>query len=634
MFDLSTRFEWLELSTEQAHAVAVASVVATGACRRCPRCRWLDRVREAACANCGLAFDAVAGDTERVELPPAEVTVDDAGALATGGDAAPEALALLAALEDARRARGFDRLVALDAMAIERFEHQERAALRVLRDLGGRAILADASGLGKTIEACIVVAELMARGLATRVLVLAPTALLEHWRTELLTRVGARFHVAAGPEDIAAHDRVIAALPTAQRARTAAAVHARSWDLLVVDEAHALHNPENTRHRFVRAIQSRYALLLTAVPVRHSLEDLHALVEIVRPGLLGTRRQFRRQHLARHDPRAARDPAGLRTLLDQVLIRTRRRDLPVPLPPRRAAVAHVSLDPIERRAHATLAAHAQRAWAALPQSHPLGAALPSLARRLCSSPAALLAALEPLCQDLRLAPAEREALCELRDYARAASPGAKVRALRDVLARLPGPVVVFTEYIASLDAVAAALRDDGIPAACYHGGLAPRARREALARFEDGSARVLVCTDAGAEGLDLHVCHQLVHFDLPWSPATVEKRTGRVHRLGQTREVIAIALATEGTADAHLAALLAKRLRAFELGAGEAGLVLDALGPQDALEAQLAYLSLEADESARARGFDALGETLARARSVLDEVRAVDAALDAITTAE
>jgi hypothetical protein len=107
-----------------------------------------------------------------------------------------------------------------------------------------------------------------------------------------------------------------------------------------------------------------------------------------------------------------------------------------------------------------------------------------------------------------------------------------------------------------------------------------------------------------------------------------------VHRLGQTREVIAIALATEGTADAHLAALLAKRLRAFELGVGEAGLVLDALGPQDALEAQLAYLSLEADESARARGFDALGETLARARSVLDEVRAVDAALDAITTAE
>src|SRR3989442_1836654 len=89
---------------------------------------------------------------------------------------------------------GFDRLLAWPVLpGVARYDHQERTALRVLRDLRGRAILADEVGLGKTIEAGLVLKEYAVRGLIHRVLVLTPAALTDQWREEMGTKIAFAF---------------------------------------------------------------------------------------------------------------------------------------------------------------------------------------------------------------------------------------------------------------------------------------------------------------------------------------------------------------------------------------------------------------------------------------------------------
>ena len=109
---------------------------------------------------------------------------------------------------------GFDRLITLDANAIKELPHQIDVAQRVLRDMGGRAILADEVGLGKTIEASIIYKELAIRGLARRALILTPASLVGQWQGELEEKFFERFETPTDPDDwqhvtkaIVSHDR-------------------------------------------------------------------------------------------------------------------------------------------------------------------------------------------------------------------------------------------------------------------------------------------------------------------------------------------------------------------------------------------------------------------------------------------
>src|SRR5690242_13291848 len=133
---------------------------------------------------------------------------------------------------------GFDRLITLDANAIKELPHQIDVAQRVLRDMGGRAILADEVGLGKTIEASIVYKELAVRGLARRALILTPASLVGQWQGELEEKFFERFDTPTDPDD---WQRVTKAIISHDRARTrrhAEEILRHRWDLVIVDEAH------------------------------------------------------------------------------------------------------------------------------------------------------------------------------------------------------------------------------------------------------------------------------------------------------------------------------------------------------------------------------------------------------------
>jgi len=439
---------------------------------------------------------------------------------------------------------------------IDVMPHQLEPALAILRGRACRLLLADEVGLGKTIQAGIAIAELAARGLADRVLVLTPAGLREQWAEELSTRFGLDAQVAdaaalrrraadmpIGANPWSAERIVIASLDYVKRLEVIPAVAATPWDILVVDEAHGAAGDSDRRSAVnTLASQASYVLLLTATP--HS-GDRQSFVSLT----------------------------GLGAVDDDPLIVFRRRRSDVRAGSRRRVHGlHVRPTAAEARMHALVAAythalHTERegAWLAASVLHKRAfssawSLAESVERRLASLTARnsesaaegqlplplgdrdgeLATADEAPAwpSNLGLSDAAREMkfLRELLAAARAAAPAeSKLHAIRRILRRSNEPAIVFTEYRDTLLHVQQAL---GQPAAVLHGGLTRDERSAALDEFSTTRRRVLLATDAAGEGLNLHRCCRLViNLELPWNPIRLEQRIGRVDRIGQTRVV-------------------------------------------------------------------------------------------------
>src|SRR2546423_5786344 len=240
---------------------------------------------------------------------------------------------------------GFDRLITLDANAIKELPHQIDVAQRVLRDMGGRAILADEVGLGKTIEASIIYKELAIRGLARRALILTPASLVGQWQGELEEKFFERFETPTDPDDWPRFTKAIVSHDRARSRHHAAEILRHRWDLVIVDEAHKVKSERSATYRFIEKIERDFILLLTATPLQNDLRELYNLITLLRPGQLGTWQEFKTRHLVSGDQRQPSDPEGLRALTHEVMIRTRRSSVvdDLDLPPRRPRHPEVKL---------------------------------------------------------------------------------------------------------------------------------------------------------------------------------------------------------------------------------------------------------------------------------------------------
>src|SRR5919198_5631591 len=295
---------------------------------------------------------------------------------------------------------GFETLVSLPRLRFEPFDYQLQAAAAALRAMRGRAILADEVGLGKTIEAGLVASELRLRGLAARTLILVPVGLVEQWQQELDRKFGLPTVLAqdaaswqeTGPAEL---PLVIASLPAARRTPLRDAVTATAWDLVVVDEAHRVKNPQTASAKLVRALRTRYLLLLTATPVENRLDDLFQLVNLVRPGHLGTPREFRARHgSARTGAEPARNLAALQTRLREVMVRHRRSELASMLPRRLAETLCVQPGAEEAELYASVSERVRIEGRGATPARKL--ALRSVQRLAGSSPRALAPSLDKL----------------------------------------------------------------------------------------------------------------------------------------------------------------------------------------------------------------------------------------------
>ncbi|MGH9171795.1 MAG: DEAD/DEAH box helicase [Acidimicrobiales bacterium] len=554
---------------------------------------------------------------------------------------------------DVWRRPGFDSFAGLSQLRFEPFQYQLRAAAVVLRQMGGRAILADEVGLGKTIEAGIVITELRQRGLARRVLVLAPTGLVGQWCEELERKfaipaaVASRegWSVATQEAELLAADElsrdtglpegdavVVASLATARREALRERLSSYDWDLVVVDEAHRIRNPRTASSQLVRALRARHMLLLTATPVENRLDDLFHLVALIRPGHLGTIKDFRRRY-GTPERRGRRSLAGgteldgdesaeasgqllvrsatdLRANLRAVMVRHRRSEVAMMLPRRLAETVLVTPFPAEAALYGEISERVRRGARDAGPSREL--ALRTLQQLAGSSPRAVGPTLERL------------GWFDLAERARETGHSAKTAVLGGLLDRhekAGEKVIVFTAFKETLAYLCEWASATGRRWTRYHGSLARRDKEAAIADFEH-QTDVLLSTESAGEGRNLQFCHAMVNFDLPWNPMRIEQRLGRIHRIGQTHDVMLTNVATRGTLEEHVLQILHAKLNLFELVVGELDMVLGRVNDDFVFEEAVFEAHVQSnDDEDRAARLAKLGDALAEARLAHGESR-------------
>jgi superfamily II DNA or RNA helicase len=450
--------------------------------------------------------------------------------------------------------------------------------LAVVRGAATRVLLADEVGLGKTIQAGLIVAELQARGLVDRVLIVTPAGLRDQWRSELQNRFGVEAAVAGlaelrqrtatlpvGLNPWTTVPVAIASVDYIKRAEILQSVRSCRWDLVILDEAHGV-TVGSDRFAAVSAIAERslYVVLLTATP-HHG--DSHAFAALCNVG-------------ARNDSLLV-----FRRTRAQVLLGTGRH----------VHTLRVRSTMAETRMFALLAAFAAAvraehdspdAWLALSVLHKRAF---SSARALALTVERRLASLatdrDQLAQQLALpwsdlggeidgadeppdvletvaladAAHERRLLDALLNAAQsAARQESKIGVIRRLLRRTAESVLLFTEFRDTLRHLRDAIDE---PVAILHGGLTRVERGAALDDFVSGRRRILVTTDAAGEGLNLHHrCRTVVNLELPWNPTRLEQRIGRVDRIGQSRRVEVFHLVGRDTGEERVLERLKARI--------------------------------------------------------------------------
>jgi superfamily II DNA or RNA helicase len=526
-------------------------------------------------------------------------------------------------------AQGFDELLCLPHLiGVEPLWHQIETVRKVLKQFHGRVLLADEVGLGKTIEAGMVLKEYLLRGMAERILVLAPAALIGQWREELETKFGFTCATTQDPllrenaDVFWSQKRIIASISSARRQEHAERLRGRNFDLVIVDEAHHLRDRSSQSWKLVDALNKRFLLLLSATPVQNDLVELYNLLTLLKPGIFKTPKEFRSAYMTPGHPRRPANSERLRELMRGAMIRNTRAVVALKLPRRHALTIKVDGGPAEAAAYGDLAATVRR-FAGERTAGRRGLALQHLLSAAGSSPHAAAGALA------RFAARHPDdttwqALAERWTLIRT---GAKEAALLDLLRRNPAEKkLVFVHSRETLARLADLFVGHGVEFARFDGSLSGPEKDCAIVEFRE-RVPVLLCTESGGEGRNIQFCNTLINFDVPWNPMAIEQRIGRIDRIGQCREVFIFNLVTRGTLEEQVLVLLDEKISMFEMVVGEVGAILGGLEEEGDFSNLVLDAWLNATESSRAAAFDALGRQLEQARAQHEGAKALDEAL-------
>jgi superfamily II DNA or RNA helicase len=525
-------------------------------------------------------------------------------------------------------AQSFDELLCLPHLrGIESFWYQIETVRKVLKQFRGRVLLADEVGLGKTIEAGMVLKEYLLRGMAESVLVLAPASLVGQWREELETKFDiscATTHDAllrSDPDQFWNQKRLIASLALARRSGYAERLLARSFDLVIVDEAHHLRDRTSQSYKLVDALNKRFLLLLSATPVQNDLTELYNVLTLLKPGIFKTFKEFRAAYMTPGKPRQPANPERLRALMRDAMVRNTRAVVALKLPRRHAVTIRVDGAEGERAAYQELAAAVRRLAAEgsgtnrLALRHLLGAA--------GSSPAAAAAAVKRFAGRCADDP-DWQALAQ---HWASVGDGGKEAALLDLLRRNPDEKkLVFVHYHETLDHLAHLLARERFAFARFEGGMSGPDKDAAIVDF-CARVPVLLCTESGGEGRNIQFCNTLINFDVPWNPMSIEQRIGRIDRIGQQREVFVFNLVTRDTLEEQILHLLDDKISMFELVVGEVGAILGGLEEDRDFADLMLDAWLRTTDASRDQAFDALGRRLYAAKQHHEGAKALDESL-------
>lgn len=573
---------------------------------------------------------------------------------------------------------------AFNASRTRFYPYQFKPLLKFLDSAKHRILICDEVGLGKTIEAGLILLELRARQSMRLVLVVCPSNLREKWRQELRQRFGEDFRVLDAQGMISFlddydenQDRItlngIVSLETlrGERVRNRFAESNVMFDLVIVDEAHHLRNFGTSQREVMQGIAeaAQAMVMLTATPIHLGQENLYSLLNLLddddfrdvedaahrfrdnepivmaqacierhppdfkkaaeflamasqspwvtrQPLLRAVRNEIQAIHetvaLENRPPAEVpretilslrRDLAEL-NLLGHILTRTRKKDVHERVAVRRAKALEVTFTPREQEFYDTVTELVRREN----EKHPENAVLSQWRlnmpqRRMASSLQGMVEFYKtengtapdevededelgdlPSTGRSALESSERELRARLRRIVAtwpASGPDAKydllLRAIEDVeQGDRVSKILIFATFKHTVRYLERRLKADGINVVCISGDTPIGERPALIARFrEDADVRVMLSTRVGSEGLDFQFCSTLVNYDLPWNPMEVEQRIGRLDRIGQAADSIAIInLWTKGTIEERILRRLYDRLGIFERSIGDMEAIL------------------------------------------------------------
>src|SRR5690625_162981 len=466
---------------------------------------------------------------------------------------------------------------------IEFSPHQINAATEAIEHMNGRAILADEVGLGKTIEAGLILKEYMLRGLVKKALILVPASLVNQWVQELndkfyIPAIAYRKNYAWDQCDI-----VVSSIDTAKKSPHKDDIAKLTYDFVLVDEAHKLKNHKTLNYSFVQSIKKKYCLLLTATPIQNRLIEIFNLISILKPGHLGSYDTFKKEYA---NDKAIQTDKYLKKLIQKVMIRHTRKD--------------TDLNQVKRHIHTVWLEFSEEEKHVYQSLENMSSTLKpliklTLLRELCSSREACYLSLENILADQHAKQIEniRAAIAQLPHHVKAQKIVELINQIGDE------KVIIFTEYRATQYYLQWYLQEHGISSVPFRGGFKSGKKDWMRQLFRD-HAQVLIATEAGGEGINLQFCNHLINYDLPWNPMRVEQRIGRIHRFGQNQDVQIYNLAIRDTIEEHIMSLLYEKIHLFEHVVGKLDDILSFLEIQD-IEKEIKDIFTHSDSDGESR---------------------------------
>jgi len=433
-----------------------------------------------------------------------------------------------------------------DLLRVPLYEYQREGVLFAAR--AGRCLLGDEMGLGKTAQA-MGAAEIMARLYGVeRVLVVCPTSLKHQWQREIERFVGRSLEVVNGMrarrERHFATDTFYKITNYDTIYRDIDLIDRWSPDLVILDEAQRIKNWNTRTARSVKRIQSPYAIVLTGTPLENRLEELVSIVQFVDRFRLGPTFKLLHEHQERDDFGKV---IGYRNLdrigktLQPILLRRQKDQVLDQLPGRLDSNVFVPMTPLQTKHHQEnmeIVGNIVQKW------RRYGFLTEADQRRLMIA-----------LQRMRMSCDSSYLVDHRTDHGFKADEAATL--LEEILEDPATKVVIFSQWLRMHELLVRRVKERGWGHVVFHGSVPGVKRKDLIDRFrDDPECRLFLSTDAGGTGLNLQHATVVFNMDLPWNPAVLEQRVGRVHRLGQTRPVRVVNFVAQGTIEEGMLSVL------------------------------------------------------------------------------
>lgn len=433
----------------------------------------------------------------------------------------------------------------------------------------GRCILADEMGLGKTLQA-IGTAELLYReGYISSVLIVCPTSLKYQWKREIKTFIGADALIVEGSQPVrqSLYERpeVYKIVSYNSLKNDIKAMGTLSVDMVIMDEVQRLKNWDTQIARSARRVRADYSLILSGTPMENKLEELYSIVQLVDQYALGPYYLFRQNHIQTTESGKVIGYKGLNEvgeLVKPILLRRRKADVSIQLPERMDKNLFVPMTKEQRATHDEYKEMVARIVIKWQKTHFLSE---TDRRRLLTG----LSMMRMVCDSTYILDQNSRHDTKVEEV---------LNILQDIFAAGAEKVVIFSGWERMTRLIAGELDAIGIPYSNLNGSVPSAKRKDLIDRFTDDPAvRVFLSTDAGATGLNLQAASYVINLDLPWNPAVLEQRIGRIYRMGQKQNIQVINLVAIGTIEEQMLAKLKFKTDLFDgvLNGGEDEVFLD-----------------------------------------------------------